>query len=80
MSPEQNLLTKWRSLPKDKQEQVEDFVEFLYLKTYPNKHPLGERLRQLRAKIVASGEQLLTEEEIEKEVANRRGGFQDKAE
>ncbi|RUS98596.1 hypothetical protein DSM106972_079820 [Dulcicalothrix desertica PCC 7102] len=77
MSPEQNLLTKWRSLPKDKQEQVEDFVEFLYLKTSSSKPPLGERLRKLRAKIVASGEPLLTPEEIEKEVASRRGGFQD---
>ncbi|MBW4598636.1 MAG: hypothetical protein KME29_03245 [Calothrix sp. FI2-JRJ7] len=77
MSLEEDLLTKWRSLPKDKQEQVEDFVEFLYLKTSPNKPPLGERLRQLRAEIVASGEPLLTQEEIEKEVASRRGRFQD---
>lgn len=77
MSPEQDLLTKWRSLPKEKQEEVADFVDFLYLKTSPSKPPLGERLRQLRAKIVASGEPLLTPEEIEKEVASRRGGFQD---
>ncbi|WP_292747660.1 DUF2281 domain-containing protein [Nostoc sp. NMS4] len=33
MSPEQELLTKWRSLPQDKQEEVLDFVEFLHLKT-----------------------------------------------
>jgi hypothetical protein len=33
MSPEQELLTKWRSLPQDKQEEVLDFVEFLQLKT-----------------------------------------------
>lgn len=77
MSPEQDLLTKWRSLPKEKQEEVADFVDFLYLKTSASKPPLGERLRQLRAKIVASGEPLLTPEEIEKEVASRRGGFQD---
>ncbi|WP_292704138.1 MULTISPECIES: DUF2281 domain-containing protein [unclassified Nostoc] len=32
MSPEQELLTKWRSLPQDKQEEVLDFVEFLQLK------------------------------------------------
>ena len=79
MSPEQDLLTKWRSLPKDKQEEVVDFVDFLYLKTSPKKPPLGERLRQLRAKLVASGEPLLTPEEIEKEIASRRGGFQDNA-
>jgi Protein of unknown function (DUF2281) len=33
MSPEQELLIKWRSLPQDKQEEVLDFVEFLQLKT-----------------------------------------------
>jgi hypothetical protein len=33
MSPEQELLTKWRSLPQDKQEEVLDFVEFLHWKT-----------------------------------------------
>ncbi|MHC5597731.1 MAG: DUF2281 domain-containing protein [Nostoc sp.] len=33
MSPEQELLIKWRSLPQDKQEEVLDFVEFLHLKT-----------------------------------------------
>ncbi|BCL38199.1 hypothetical protein [Nostoc sp. MS1] len=29
MSTEQDLLTKWRSLPQDKQEEVLNFVEFL---------------------------------------------------
>jgi hypothetical protein len=38
---------------------------------------LGERLQQSRAKIVASGEPLLTQDEIAKEVANRRGGLQE---
>ncbi|BDA73419.1 hypothetical protein CAL7716_075850 [Calothrix sp. PCC 7716] len=76
MSPEQNLLTKWRSLPKDKQEQVEDFVEFLYSKISPSKPPLGERLREIRSRIVASGKTLLDEDGIEKELASRRGGIQ----
>jgi hypothetical protein len=30
MSAEQELLTKWRSLPQDKQEEILDFVEFLW--------------------------------------------------
>ncbi len=77
MSPEQELLTKWRSLPQDKQEEVLDFVEFLRLKTSVNKTPLGERLRQIRSQIVASGESLLSRDEIEKEIASRRGGFQE---
>lgn len=69
MSAEQELLTKWRSLPQDKQEEVLDFVEFLRLKTSANKTPLGERLRQIRALIVANGKHLLDEDEIEKQLA-----------
>ncbi len=76
MSPEQELLAKWRSLDKEKQEEVLDFVEFLHLKKSENKVPLGERLRQIRALIVASGKHLLDEDEIEKELASRRGGLQ----
>jgi hypothetical protein len=34
---------------------------------------LGERLLQIREQIVASGEPLLSWEEIEREVAERRG-------
>ncbi|MEH1952063.1 MAG: hypothetical protein V7K77_34680 [Nostoc sp.] len=45
MSPEQELLTKWRSLPQEKQEEVLDFVEFLGLKNSANKVTLGERLQ-----------------------------------
>lgn len=77
MSAEQELLTKWRSLPQDKQEEVLDFVEFLRLKNSANKAPLGERLRQIRSRIVADGEPLLTQDEIKKEIASRRGGLQE---
>jgi hypothetical protein len=75
MSPEQDLLTKWRSLPPDRQEEVLDFVEFLYVKNSVDKSSLGERLRQLRAEIVASGEPLLTRDEVEQEIGSRRGGL-----
>jgi hypothetical protein len=77
MSAEQELLTKWRSLPQDKQEEVLDFVEFLYVKNSVNKASLGERLRQIRSRIVASSEPLLSRDEIEKEIASRRGGLQE---
>lgn len=77
MSTEQELLSKWRSLPQDKQEEVLDFVEFLRLKTSANKTHLGEGLRQIRSKIVADGEPLLSRDEIEKEIASRRGGLQE---
>ncbi len=84
MSPEQELLAKWRSLPKERQDEVLDFVEFLHVKTVQpqpatptNKSQLRQRLRQIRTEIVASGEHLLTREELEKEIASRRGGLQE---
>jgi hypothetical protein len=76
MISEQELLIKWRSLPQDKQQEVLKFVEFMQLKTTAKKPPLGERLREIRSKIVASGKPLLNANEIEKELADRRGGIQ----
>ena len=67
MISEQELLTKWRSLPQDKQQEVLKFVEFIQLKTTSKKPPLGERLREIRSRIVASGKPLLNAEEIEQE-------------
>jgi chorismate-pyruvate lyase len=67
MISEQELLTKWRSLPQDKQQEVLKFVEFMQLKTTAKKPPLGERLREIRSRIVASGKPLLNAEEIEQE-------------
>lgn len=32
MSPEQELLEKWRSVDKEKQEEVLDFVNFIHAK------------------------------------------------
>ena len=75
MISEQELLTKWRSLPQYKQQEVLKFVEFMQLKTTAKKPPLGERLREIRSKIVTSGKPLLNVDEIEKELADRRGGM-----
>lgn len=36
--------------------------------------PLGQKLREIRRRIVASGEPLLSWDELEKELAERRGG------
>jgi aromatic ring-opening dioxygenase catalytic subunit (LigB family) len=86
MTVEQILLEKWRSLPPDKQQEVFDFVEFLQSRQVSlSQKPalqeaqskLGERLQQIREKIVASGTLLLTDEEIDREVAERRGGYQE---
>jgi hypothetical protein len=89
MSPEQLLLEKWRTLPPDKQQEAIDFVEFLKFKTTSTtehetepktKPPLGERLRKIREEIVASGVSLLDWEGVEREKAERRGGFQEETE
>jgi hypothetical protein len=45
--------------------------------SYIPRTTLGERLLAIRAKIVASGAPLLDPDEIDKEVAARRGGAQD---
>jgi len=42
-----------------------------------NKSQLGKRLRQIRAEIVSDGTHLLTQDELEKEIAKRRGGLQE---
>ena len=76
MNTEQQLIEKWRNLPSDKQQQVLQFVESLNEQKQSKQTELGQRLRQIRAKIVSSGEPLLNQEEIKQEVINRRGGLQ----
>lgn len=44
--------------------------------SYTPKTLLGKRLLEIRSKILASGERVLDWDEIEKEVAERRGGFE----
>lgn len=75
MSTEQQLLNKWRKLPIDQQQEVLQFIESLHQQKLSQKSELGERLRSLRAKIVAQQEPLLNLEQIEQEVINRRGGL-----
>jgi hypothetical protein len=88
MSVEQSILEKLRILPPEKQQEVLDFAEFLTQKIERvpftqdeiqsssqdeiSKSPLGQRLRAIRAKIVASGESLLTVSDIEQEMAEQR--------
>ena len=84
MTTEQLLLEKWRSLPQEKQQKVLDLVETFYgqgksqdsVASYEPKTTLGRRLKEIRAEIVASGEMLLDWEGIEREKAERRGGYQ----
>jgi hypothetical protein len=79
MTTEELLVEKWRSLPTEKQQQVLELVKSLSAETvtnnlYVDSEPiseLGKKLRDIRAKIVASGEPLLTMAEIDREVAER---------
>ncbi|GAB1541671.1 hypothetical protein NUACC21_43430 [Scytonema sp. NUACC21] len=89
MSTEQLLLEKWRALSPDKQQEVMDFVDFLEFKStattqhqaeLQSKPNLGERLRKIREEIVSSGVPLLDWEGVEREKAQRRGGYQEDAE
>ena len=75
MNAEQQLLENWRSLPLKKQQQVLQFVRSLSESKEPQKEILEQNLRQIRAKIVASGQPLLNKEQIEQEVHQRRGGL-----
>jgi hypothetical protein len=45
--------------------------------SYIPKTPLGKKLRELRAKIVASGEPLLTAEDIDREIDEQRNRFKE---
>jgi hypothetical protein len=71
MTTEELLLEKWRTLTPDKQEEALAFVDRL---SRPNADsPLGQKLRAIRAQIVQSGIPLLSDAELEQEIAARRG-------
>ncbi len=91
MNNEQKLINKWRNLPPDKQEEVMNFIEFIELRTLQShsalenqltpdetklKSNLGQRLREIRQEVVASGVHLLNTQEIEQERKERQGGYQ----
>jgi hypothetical protein len=43
--------------------------------TYETMSPLGKELYELSMEMAASGEGLLNEEELEREIARRKGGY-----
>lgn len=47
---------------------------FPIMEDFQPKTPLGRRLWELRKRIVASGEPLLDWDDLEREIAERRGG------
>jgi len=86
MTPEQQLLETWRQLSQTLQQEVLDFAQFLAERRNPepaqSQSPtqpsaLGDRLQAIRDQIVESGMPLLTREEVEQEVRDRRGGYQE---
>jgi hypothetical protein len=73
MTTEELLLEKWRILPPDRQQEVLALADRL-TKPLPNvDSPLGEKLRAIRTRIVESGIPLLKDDELEREIAERRG-------
>ncbi|MCY6489415.1 hypothetical protein [Leptolyngbya sp. GGD] len=76
MTTEELVIEKIRRLNPEQQQQVWEFINTLpEPKEEPEISPLGKRLRELRAEIVASGEPLLSREDLERELAERRGGI-----
>jgi hypothetical protein len=84
MTTEQQLLETWRKLPQTKQQAVLDFAQFLVerrtaqpssIKPTVQIPTLGERLQSIRDQIVESGMPLLTREEVDQEICDRRVGY-----
>ncbi|CCH93445.1 conserved hypothetical protein [Microcystis aeruginosa PCC 9432] len=82
MGKEEELLEQWRELTPEKQQKVLQFVQILKSKsetTTPEakfipQTPLSKKLWEIRHRAIAAGLQLLNEDEIEQEIAARRGG------
>lgn len=87
MSVKELLMEKFETLLPEEQQRVIEFVEFLEYSRSSQKRQeitesvavssLGEKLQNIRDKIVTSGQPLLTPEEADREKAKRRGGYQD---
>ena len=76
---EQLLLNKWQTLDTDDQEKVIAFIDSLQQKKaeYQPKTELGKKLWELRLKSLGKQPLLNTWEEVEQELAQRRGGVQE---
>ena len=75
----EQLLNQWQTLEPDEQAKVLAFIDSISQQKKLHKSPsnLGKKLREIRQEIIASGIPLLTAEEVEKEKAERRGGYQE---
>ncbi len=85
MGKEEELLERWRELTPEKQQKVFELVEALKSESdatapepkYIPQTPLAKKLWEIRTRAIASGLQLLNPSEIEREVAERRGGYRE---
>lgn len=78
MSKEEELLEYWRELPPESQEQVLKLAQTL--KPQPQfipQTPLAQKLWEIRQRAIANGMKPLTEAELERELADRRGGYRE---
>ncbi|GAP96776.1 hypothetical protein [Leptolyngbya sp. NIES-2104] len=75
MTTEERIIETIHQLDPDQQQKVWEFINTLPKPTEKAEiSPLGKKLREIRAQIVASGEPLLSREELDRELAERRGG------
>lgn len=86
MTIKELLIQKLETLLPEEQEKVIEFVDFLEYSRRAKIQQLssneeavsllGNRLREIRAEIIASGEPLLTPKQADDEKVERRGGYQ----
>jgi hypothetical protein len=86
MISENQLVSQWRQLPSNQQQEVIDFVAFLAQRRHApaaspstTATPSRPQFQQLREQIITAGIPLLSDTEIEQEVSDRRGGYQESA-
>ncbi|MFB2976895.1 hypothetical protein [Microseira sp. BLCC-F43] len=78
MSKEEQLLEYWRQLSPEAQDRVLQLAQTLKLESeFVPQTPLAKKLWEIRQQAIADGMKLLTEEELEKELAERRGGWRE---
>jgi len=83
MNNEVELLDRWRELAPEKQQKVLDFLEQLKSESettspesdFVPQTPLAKKLWGIRQRAISGGLRLLNKDEIELELAARRGGL-----
>lgn len=78
INKEEQLLEYWRELSPEAQDQVLQLAQSLKPEPeFEPQTPLGKKLWEIRQRAIAEGMKLLTEEELEQELAERRGGYRE---